>query len=379
VTAPAGIIRTLTGSPLIVDGRLRVFAARHEVTADGPVDGPRAEPPYWSLRRNRAELVAVVIADVRVVSLWSDGELVALDASTGAIAWRAKTAPAEGGYPGRRTGAAAVYPVERLHTAVIAGGRRVVVRLIDGQAWGFAADNGVQLWHTVFDGRLPNCRLPGFTTASGRYVTVNYCGNRRGLELWDASTGTLASTWQAPFEAYEIAPFASGCRVAQSECRVAVFHTDQAVRAWTFGEDSLAEALGVASIEARIAGEVAVDAATPNKTFWSGEFVGRDVLTGRELWRWAAPGGQARLAAAEPTRIHFITAEKELITVDASTGATRSRFSLLAAGDSARWTVGHVYAEGGFVFVERLGETPDPIADDNDLYYSRDPVVLAST
>src|SRR5215475_5526448 len=74
-TASTGAVLAMRGAPLIVDGRLRVFADRHEVFADGPIDVAPVSPPYWSFRRNRVDLAAVVASGTFVVSLWFDGEL----------------------------------------------------------------------------------------------------------------------------------------------------------------------------------------------------------------------------------------------------------------------------------------------------------------
>src|ERR687884_644385 len=73
----------LTAMPLGLDERLRVWA-------DRPIDARSQRSPYWAYRRWPAQLTGVVAVgagstdDVPVVvSRWSDGALVALDARTG--------------------------------------------------------------------------------------------------------------------------------------------------------------------------------------------------------------------------------------------------------------------------------------------------------
>ena len=46
-----GVIGRLPVAPLIVDARLRVYAAHRQVYADRPVDGRHRTTPYWSYRR----------------------------------------------------------------------------------------------------------------------------------------------------------------------------------------------------------------------------------------------------------------------------------------------------------------------------------------
>ncbi len=84
-----GVTGRLPVAPLIVDGRLRVYAAPRQVYADQPVDSRSRRTPYWSFRRWPASLDAVVASGTTVVSRWSDGQLVAIDARTGRVAWRA--------------------------------------------------------------------------------------------------------------------------------------------------------------------------------------------------------------------------------------------------------------------------------------------------
>src|SRR5262245_43271866 len=130
----------LRAAPLIVEGRLRVYAEKWRVWSDGPVGGRYEATPYWAYRRWPAQVVAVgtVMAPrgPLVTSQWSDGRVVAIDARRGEIAWRTDGPDPQARYDGRRTGAKTVYAPTSLATvrtgsgaAVIATGPGVVTAL----------------------------------------------------------------------------------------------------------------------------------------------------------------------------------------------------------------------------------------------------------
>ena len=142
--APFLRIGVLTSAPLIVDNRIRVYAEKSRVWADSPVSSRTQLSPFWAYRRWPAALVGVMAVESVpvVVSRWSDGALVALDARTGRVAWRSRISPG-GRYTGRRTGSATVYSPVGLYTArSAADGTPVVVA--DGRA--FDARTGRPLW-----------------------------------------------------------------------------------------------------------------------------------------------------------------------------------------------------------------------------------------
>ena len=88
---------------------------------------PPRVTPFWSYRRWPEQVAGVIAGDGPtgpiVVSQWSDGELVALDARTGRVAWRAAGTAPDDGYAGRRTGASTVYAPPGLHLASASRGR----------------------------------------------------------------------------------------------------------------------------------------------------------------------------------------------------------------------------------------------------------------
>ena len=52
----------LRAAPLVVEGRLRVYAEKWRVWSDGPVGGRYEATPYWAYRRWPAQVVGVVSA-----------------------------------------------------------------------------------------------------------------------------------------------------------------------------------------------------------------------------------------------------------------------------------------------------------------------------
>uniref|UniRef100_UPI0039B6D269 outer membrane protein assembly factor BamB family protein n=1 Tax=Micromonospora sp. RTP1Z1 TaxID=2994043 RepID=UPI0039B6D269 len=126
-TPGVGVIGRLPVAPLIVDGRLRVYAGTRQVYADQPVDGKHRVTPFWSYRRWPAKLDGVLASGTTVISRWSDGTVVALDARTGRVAWRAD-GPEPGPVPKpRRTLASPVWNPAGLHLTRTGDGRAVLV------------------------------------------------------------------------------------------------------------------------------------------------------------------------------------------------------------------------------------------------------------
>jgi outer membrane protein assembly factor BamB len=107
-TRTPGVTGKTAMAPLIVDGMIRVFASKRQVRADAPVDGKTTYTARWSFRRWPQQVSGVVATGQTVITRWSDGELVAIDALTGKIAWRTSGPPTPG-YDGHRTGAATVW------------------------------------------------------------------------------------------------------------------------------------------------------------------------------------------------------------------------------------------------------------------------------
>ncbi|MER7588069.1 PQQ-binding-like beta-propeller repeat protein [Micromonospora sp. NPDC127501] len=367
----AGVIGRLPVAPLIVDGRLRVYAAHRQVYADRPVDGRYRTSPFWSYRRWPAELTGVVASGSTVVSRWSDGQLVALDARTGGVLWRADgPEPVESTAPVRRTWAATVWDAPGLRLTELPDGRTVLVVTGDAQARGVELSGGRELWRVELPGR---CRSDVGTTAAGQLIGLDTCAGSATVEFRDAATGEVRERWRPPGgpEGFVVTPL--GCRTGRSDClglRTAG-PGDEGGRGWLLAAGPPVAAPALDPAGAALVGEQSV-------AVLDGVVVGRSARTGTELWR--APGlGTARVLAGQPGRVHLLTEANDLVTLDPVTGRQLSRFVLNVGSDGTGWAPGAVTAEDGFVAVERLRKPVDPTGDDRRYYYTGETVILAAT
>ncbi|MET8039657.1 PQQ-binding-like beta-propeller repeat protein [Micromonospora sp. NPDC005215] len=367
----AGVVGRLPVAPLIVDGRLRVYAAHRQVYADRPVDGRHRTTPYWSYRRWPAALTGVVASGSTVVSRWSDGQLVALDAPTGRVLWRADgPEPAESEAVVRRTGAATVWDPRGLHLADLPDGRTVVVVSGDAEARGVEVSGGQQLWRVDLPG---GCRSDVGTTAAGQLIGLDRCAGPATVEFRDAATGAVRERWRPPGGSDELVVTPLGCRTGRSDCPAlrTAGPGDAAGRGWLVGAGEPVAAPALDPAGATVVGEQAV-------VVRDGVAVGRSARTGVELWR-SADLGAARVLAAQPGRVHLLTEANDLVTLDPVTGTQLSRFSLNVGRDGTGWVPGAVGAGGGYVAVERLRRPVDPAGDDRRYYLTAEAVILAAT
>ncbi len=327
VTAPIGSRavpeRGLTGrlvaAPLIVQGRIRVYASKRMVRADAPVRAKTTNTPVWSYRRWPQQLTGVVAVGTTVVSRWSDGDLVALDGNTGHIAWRA-AGPGGGTYTGRRTGSATVWDPPGLHTSgdlVVAGNGRWVA--------GFDAATGAQRWQAATAG---SC----FTTAGGQLV----CGRT----VLDAATGAAVPGWPT-------GPYAPvGCGVAASGCGGV---RDASGHGWLTGVTPPQRSAVLDRPSATVAGGLVVDSTGDAVVAWS-------PFTGRTVWRWA---GAATVLGGGPGRVYVLTADRLLVGLSARAGSPRVYGRMGSETDDTDWTPGGRQITGTYVVIERIGD-PDP-------------------
>jgi hypothetical protein len=323
VTVAPGVTGETAKAPLIVQGRIRVFAAKRQVSADAPVSAKTTYTPRWSYRRWPAQLNGVVAAGRMVITRWSDGKLVAIDGGSGRVAWRAD-GPAAGGYSGLSTGAETVWAPADLVTA----GTTVL-------AAGAAHDTatGALRWRSG----CPD----GFTTAGGAYV----CGG----VVYAAGTGVRLDGWPAG----PLTPL--DCGVARSGC--GGFRSGA-------GETWLAS--GARPV--RIAGR-------PSPAAGIGLRIdGRSVVT--PGWRWNAPAGQTvSLLGSSGGRVYLLTSARDLVAVDAATGGVRSTFPLAVGTEATTWTPGRWQVADGYVAMERLDD-PDPNSVHH--YFTVETVVIAA-
>lgn len=377
-----GVVGRLPVAPLIVDGRLRVYAAHRQVYADRPVDGRHRTTPYWSYRRWPAELDSVVASGTRVVTRWSDGRLVALDARTGRVAWDADGPTPVGERTVRRTGAATVWAPRGVFVARAPDGRQVVAAA--GAEWMRAVDlaDGRELWRSHTSVTVPpgdgsdaaaGCRDVVGTTGSGQLLIVDSCAGPAVVEFRDAATGAVGVRWRPPGAGDRLVATPVGCGNGRTGCaglRTAA-PGDDAGRGWLLGTGEPVPAPALDRPGAELVGGTAV-------VVVDGVPVGRSARTGAELWR-RPDLPVARLIAVQPGRVHLLTGTNDLVTLDPATGEQRSWFALNAGSDGIGWAPGAAYAADGFVAVERLREPVDPMGDDQRYYLTSEPVILAAT
>ncbi|KKJ98035.1 PQQ-binding-like beta-propeller repeat protein [Micromonospora sp. HK10] len=369
VTPPAGVVGRLPVAPLVVDGRLRVYASARQVYADQPASARHRVTPFWSYRRWPARLDGVLADGTTVVSRWSDGRLVALDARTGRVAWRAD-GPAPGSVPApRRTYAATVWDPAGLHVARGSGGRAVLVAAGPGGIAGYALGDGRRLWRVD----LPRgCRTDVGTTAGGDLVGVDGCAGPATVEFRDAVTGAVRTRWRPPESSGALAVTPVGCHAGHSGCRG--LRTggpgDGTGRGWLVGPGGPVAAPALDGADTELDGEWVVGT--------SGGVTGRSARSGAPRWR-RADLGAARILAVEPGRVHLLTEGRDLVTIDPATGAERSRFLLNVGRDGLGWVPGRAYAAGGYLAVERLRERAGPGDDDQGYFLTAESVLLAAT
>jgi outer membrane protein assembly factor BamB len=192
-TPGPGVTGKTVMAPLIVDGLVRVFAAKRQVRADAPVDGKTTYTARWSFRRWPQQLSGVAATGHTVVTRWSDGKLIAIDALTGKIAWRASGPPAPA-FDGHRTGASTVWAPAGLHitpaSVLVSEGSRLIA---------YAVSTGARLWTAA-----TGC-ADGSVTVGGAYVCPT--------GALDIATGRpVASSPPGPFSCAVPAPNCASAR-----------------------------------------------------------------------------------------------------------------------------------------------------------------------
>jgi PQQ-like domain len=313
-----GVTGRTAQAPLIVDGRVRVFAAKREVRADAPVDAKTTYTPSWSFRRWPQQLAGVVAVGRTVLTRWSDGDLIALDGLTGRIAWRAAGPPAPA-FAGHQTGAATVWAPPGLRVAggsvLVTGGSRVLA---------YAASTGARLW------AITGC-ADGFTTMGGAYVCPTVA--------FSTATGAAIPSWPAG----PSSPIA--CDVAASNCQGL---RDATGRGWS----TRAAPRRLPALDPPAATLVAGAVFTP------------------------PPG--ARVLGATPGRAVILTATRHLQEIDLATGVPTADFPLQVGTEKLTWTPGLFQATDDYVAIERLTTGGPSNTDAPNHYFTQETVILAA-
>lgn len=353
VTAEAQVYGELMSAPLLVGTRMRVYAGDNRVWADAPVDARLGTSALWAYRRWPARVVGVVVTGHTVVSKWSDGALVAIDADQRRVAWRATGPVGATSYQGRRTGARTVYDPPDLFLGTAFDGRTVLVSTGRQGVTAFDAGSGATLWH--HDGGGPAAAggcLAGFT-APGLFVVGQRCldGN---VVADDLATGQVRLEWSWP-SAGGLQPV--GCALGHSQCTGLgdeIFQPNGA----------LIPARGLTADHAVLAGRLAI-VTTPG-----GAVVATDAVTGDRRWSWDGFAGEGvRILAVEPDVVHVLTEGHGMVTLNLADGLLRSWVPLQIEGEDDGWKPGYVYAAHGFLAIERLLPDGRPDQPDTAYYY----------
>jgi outer membrane protein assembly factor BamB len=349
----------LRAAPLVVDGRLRVYAEQYRVWSDAPVGDRYETTPYWSFRRWPAQVVGVLLAPTSgggtvVVSQWSDGEIVAIDARRGVIAWR-DTAPIADSrtYDGRRTGAADVYTPRSLIT-VRAPDRTDVLLTAPGQMIAFDASTGERRWQRDLG---PDCEPAAWTGAG--LVVVPACSSKE-VKFLDAGSGQDRGGWASPDPA--TAPAPGLCEHNRTECRVVTvgFHT------WLLGADGQLTSVPDLERGAQLAGERVI--------YQTGLGVAARRITDQDpLWNWQ---GRGQLIAADTAGVYLLTDDRTVLELSPATG--RLAGVGCAAESDQNWQLGHVYpaGTGTYLALERVNRGASSSANDQAYFFGPRPVAL---
>lgn len=295
-----GVVGELADVPLIVDGRLRVYASTRQVKADDRIDGKVVYTPRWSLRRWPQQLNGVVAAATTVVTRWSDGQVVALDTVTGEIRWR-RPGPVAGDF----TDAASVlFHPAGLHTSgstvLVAGGGRVLALDIGTGAMRWAGD----------------CRNESFTTRGGQLV----CGD----QAFDVTTGAGSSWAAGPYTAL-------GCDPARSACRGV---RDAAGRGWQTTGEAPVPATGLDEPGSTALLDLALTTTTDR-------VAAAEISSGAEQWEWTAP--EPRILGARQATLLALSGNRDIVSLDALTGDVLAQVPLPADLEITNWQVASGY------------------------------------
>jgi outer membrane protein assembly factor BamB len=324
-------------APLIVDDRVRVYASKRQIRADAPVDANTVRTAIWSFRRWPEQLSGVVAAGRTVISRWSDGDLVAIDAGTGKIVWRAE-GPSAPGYAGHRTGATTVWEPENLRVA----GPSVLVTA-GGRISAYEVSTGTRRWTsaTACDN--------GFTTAGGQVVC-------RSAAL-DAATGaTVASFPAGPYTP-------TGCDVAWSAC---AGMRDAAGHGWLTSGATPVRAAALDRPDATVAAGLVF--------YPSGDALRSvDPRTGAVRHDYPA----AQVLGVSAGRVVLLTGDRTLLAIDPRSGQTLARYPMAYFSEKLTWDPGRWQVTDRFVAVERLAPNRPDNPDTPGYYFSVGTVILA--
>jgi len=374
VTQPSpGSLGVLVSAPLIVDDRIRVFAKKREVWADGPASYHYERSAYWAFRRWPAQVTGIVAMKADwpdepdqpdrslIVTAWTDGMIVAIDAHSGTIAWRVEGAAVLADrYGGRRTGAQTVYTPPGLYSA-----GSTFVTAAAGQVTARAAGSGDTLW-TVPVPASPECLGTTFTTTAAQLFVHDTCA--KSIARLDLSNRQALP----PIPGDAVEPVS--CSVGRSECTAMRVTAAGTVTGWVLTGASPVALAPLAAAGSLYNGH---DVVTPSADSSSLSMVDGK---GRVLWTWrpAAPA-PFRLLAADRSRILLLESDSTLVCLDPASGRFKSYASVLMEHEpDRRYDVNQWYVSGSYLVLERINPEVPPTAGDDEYYYTNRPILLAS-
>lgn len=287
--------------------------------------------------------------------------LVAIDAGTGTVAWRAGGGDAlADGYAGRRTGAQVVYTPPGLYSAgakfVTVAGQHITAR---------DTGTGGTLWSVPAPG-APRCLGATFTTTGGQLLTHDKC--TRTLARLDLSSGKMLD----PVPAEAVEPVS--CRVGFSECAAMRVTAAGTVTGWLLTGATPVELAPLAAPGSLYDGRHVVVPGAGSSSLSAVDDGGRVLWT----WRPAAPA-PFRLLAADRGRVVLLESDSTLVSLDAATGRFKSYASALMKHEPQRpYDVNRWYVSGSYVVLERTNPDAPSNARDEAYYYTNRPILIAS-
>ncbi len=355
-----GRVGALISTPLIVDDRLRIYTKKREIWSDGPPTYHYERSAYWSYRRWPEQVIALAFVHQGdaplVVSSWSDGLLVALHAGTGQVAWRVQGDTLASEYPGRRTGALAIYPEAGLLTTqlgfVTSG---AVLR-------GYATD-GTETWkrQTPVDAK---CRGTEFTTASLWLVhdtctgAVKRVDTTNGADLPDLALGN--PTGLEPLT----------CVSGHSQCQ-AMRTLGEKTQGWILTATEPVKSDPLSRPGSVLVNGLVATIDTPT------EVTARDPATGQPLWTWTAPT-PVQLLAAGSDRVFVLLTDRVLAGLDLRNGANLTRSGINFPSEPVNpYAVAAVYTSSRYIVLERVNPDVPHTEDDDTYYFTHRPVLIA--
>jgi outer membrane protein assembly factor BamB len=353
----------------VIDDRIRVYAKKREVWSDGPASYHYERSAYWAYRRWPAEVTGVVAVKGNaakgkgnrplVITAWSDGMLVAIDAEAGTVAWRVQTVAVAPNYTGRRTGTETVYTP----TGLLGVGRRIMV-MAGEQVIAYEAESGRAEW-TAPVPVTRECRGTVFTSEI-QLLIHDTCS--KTLARLDLLSGQLLPDFEGP-EAVEPV----SCQVGHTTCAAMRVTSGGSVTGWVITGKEPVPSFPLAEEGSLYTGESVI---IPQEASLSAVD-----MAGNVLWTWhpaAAP--PFRLLAASTTRVVVLESDGTLVSLDPATGRFKSYASIIMEHERDKpYEVNALYASGRYLALERVNWGVPATASDDEYYYTNRSILLAAT